>query len=258
MSWQSLKLSAHINELSCVLVIFIFIFKLRIHNKSFINGHIQFRRNHLGYPVSICIGHIKGSSHVFYCCPCGHGSESNYLCNLVTAILLSNIVYYFLSSFVGKVHVNIGHTYTLGIQESFKYQIIFYRVYGRYIQRISNHASRGASPSRSDCYAVIFCKFDIVPYNKEIIHISHFYNGIKLIFKSFLKFVTGVGISFQKSVVCYLFKIFLCCISFRHLIFWKLQFVESKFHVASLGYFFRIFQCLGNIGKQLIHFFRTF
>ncbi len=94
--------------------------------------------NQLGQPVGIGKRKLLNPCNIPYGSLCSHGAECDYMGNLVVTILVHHISKDILPSVLIKVDVDIGHRDTVEIEESFKQQAVFYRIYVGYFQTPGN------------------------------------------------------------------------------------------------------------------------
>ena len=99
---------------------------------------------------------------------------------------------------------------------------------------------------------------DKIPYNQEIIHISHGFNHAQLILQPVRQFLCHLTVPHFQPLPAKPVQVFPGRISFRHIE--PGQFCHSKLdiHMASFRYFVGVFQSLGRIGKQLGHLLGRF
>ena len=89
-----------------------------------VQGHFQFHRHQLGNPIHLLIRHIQHSAHVTNGRTGRHGSEGNDLRHMVVAILPVHIVNDLLPPLIAEVHIKVGHTHALWVQEALEQQVV--------------------------------------------------------------------------------------------------------------------------------------
>ena len=99
---------------------------------------------------------------------------------------------------------------------------------------------------------------DKIPYDQEIIHISHILNNIKLIVQTLFQLFHIAAVPLGKPVKTQLVQVFPGCIALRDIEFRKLCHAEFYLHITALGYLVGIFQSLRCIGKQSCHLLHGF
>ena len=177
MSWKTLQTSRHIDQIVNIILFFICFLQFRIHGQRFINGNVQLLWDHLRNRVYLRIRHIQYTSNITDYTAGSQSTESNDLNDAVITVLATHIFNYFLSSFEAEVNVNIRHGNSFRIQESLKEQIITDRIKLCDSQSVGNKTSRGRTSSRSYHNIMVAGIFNEVPHNKEIIHVSHIFDG---------------------------------------------------------------------------------
>src|SRR5690606_6514973 len=108
---------------------------------------------------------IQYPGNIFYTAFCGHGAISNNLCHLILSILVDYIINNFLTTFIIKVSINIGHRLSVGIQETLKKQIIFYGINIRNADTIGNYRSSGRPSTRANKNSQVSARFNKVGYD---------------------------------------------------------------------------------------------
>ena len=184
---KPLQTLRHVDQVLYLLVIFIGPAQLRILLKRFIDRDVQLLGDHLRDTVHKRIGKIHHTPHVADHAPRRQSSESDDLHYPVLAVLAHHIIDDLLPSLIAEVHVDIGHGHTLRVQEPLKQELIADRVNGGDLQAVGDDASRRRPSSRSDRDPVVLRILDEIPYDKEIIHISHVPDRIKLIAQAVLQ-----------------------------------------------------------------------
>ena len=178
MPWQSFQTFGHIDQLVDHRVLLIGPFQLRIFFQSQINGHIQLGRNHFRHGIHLGIRQIEHPAHITDHAPGSHRTKGDDLNDPVFAVFLHHIIYDFLTPLITEIHINIRHGYPVRIQETFKKKTVFNRIEIRDFQTVGHQTSRCRTTARTNGNALTFGIVDKVPYNEEIIHKSHIFNGI--------------------------------------------------------------------------------
>ena len=99
---------------------------------------------------------------------------------------------------------------------------------------------------------------DKIPYDQEIIHISHILNNIKLIVQTLFQLFHIAAVPLGKPVKTQLVQVFPGCIALRDIEFRQLCHAEFYLHITALGYLVGILQSLRCIGKQGCHLLHGF
>ena len=104
---------------------------------------------------------------------------------------MRDIFKHLLSLIGSKINVYIGHGDSVGIKESFKYQIILNGIDLRYLKAVRNKASRSASSSRSYAYIMGFGIIDEIPHDEKIGRKAHVTDDTQLVIQLFSKTSSG-------------------------------------------------------------------
>ena len=154
--------------------------------------YAKLTRYRLCHHVNVRIRHSKRSAHISYRRARRKRAKRNYLRHVILAVFFIHISDNFLTAIITEVNVNIGHTYTLGIQKSLKKQIKFKRIHIGYSNHIRNKASRARSTSRAYGDLLRARKVDVILNYQKIVGKAHiFYHG-KLVFESCIIFLARV------------------------------------------------------------------
>ncbi len=201
MPGQSLQAHAHIDESVHPLILFIGTAHLRIHLQRLLQGDTQLRRHHLGNGIHKSIGQVHDSSHIPQHAFGRQGTEGDDLHHLVFPIFAGHIVDDLLPSLKAEIHVNIGHGYTLRIQEPLEKQLIPDRIDVSDLQTVGyDGAGRGTS-ARSYTDAMLSGIVDIIPDDQEVVHIAHIPDNAQLILQAPAKGAVILRIPLLHAVV---------------------------------------------------------
>ena len=186
---QSFQTFRHIDQILYLFVRLISPAQFRILFQRFVDSDVQLLRDHFRNCIYESIGQIHHPSHVADNAPGRKGSKGHDLHHTVFPVFSHHIINDLLPSLKAEVNVDIGHGHTFRIQETLKEKLIPDRIDRCDSQTVGNDTSRRGSSSRSHRDPVILGIFDKIPYNKEIIHIPHIFNGIQLIGKAVFEFL---------------------------------------------------------------------
>ena len=201
MSRKSFQSFRHLDKIFYFLIIFTHLAQFRIYLQRFFNRHLRLLRYHLRNRIDKSIRHIHHTPHISNHTSCRQRSECHDLNNSVFSVFSHNIVDHFLSAFITKVNVDIGHGNTFGIQKTLEQKLISDRIDRRNSQAVGNNTSRCRPPARSDCDPMIFRIFYKIPHDQEIVYIPHIFDRAQFIIKPFPKFIRPFCIAFLKSFV---------------------------------------------------------
>ena len=186
---QSLQTFCHVDQIMDIVLLLIDLPKFRIHFQCLIYSDIQFLRNHFRNDIHLRIRHIQYTAHITdntAGCQC---TKCNDLHHAVLPVFPDHIVDDLLASFKAEIHVYIRHGHTLRIQEPLKQQIIPDGIKLCNSKGICHKASRRTSTPRPYHNSVFSGIVDKIPYDQEVIHISHVSDRRKLIIQTFFQFV---------------------------------------------------------------------
>ena len=249
---------SHVDQSFYLLIRFVCPPEFRIFFQCLINSNVKFLRDHLCDGIHKSIRKIHHTAHIPDHASCSQCSECHDLDYTVFPVFANHIVNHFLPAFKTEVHINIRHRYTFRIKETLKQELITDRINGCNLQTIRNNtAGRRASP-RPYCDSMVLRIFDKIPDNKEIIHISHIPDRIKLVSQPVFQFLGRFAISSFQPFPAKFLKIFPGRKSFRHIKFGKLGHAEFYLHRTPVRDPLRIVKRLKSIRKKLLHFFRRF
>ena len=100
--------------------------------------------------------------------------------DVVGAVALLHILDNAVAAFVVEVHVDIGHTHALRVQETLEEQAIFEWIQVGNAQAIGNNASGGGASSRPHRHAVSLGPVDKVLDDEEVVGEAHSGDGLEL------------------------------------------------------------------------------
>ena len=70
--------------------------------------------------IHLGIGNVHHASHIANHAAGCHRAEGDDLCHMVIAVFPANVIHHFTPAGIAEIHINIGHTHTLGVQEALK------------------------------------------------------------------------------------------------------------------------------------------
>ena len=143
------------------------------------------RRDELRYRVDLRYRYAERAADVLYRAAALHASEGDYLRDLVRAVLLHYVGDELVAAFVGYVGVDIRHAYAFRVQETFKEQIVAYRVEVGDAERVGDERARGGAASRPYRDVLRFRRdYDVGDY-AEISREVHLLYYVELVFETF-------------------------------------------------------------------------
>ena len=185
------------------LVTVIKFFKFFISFKCQTQCDVLISRYHLCNAVTSGIRNLHSPAHISDNTSCLQCTECDYLTHPLAAVFIYHIFNDLASSLIGKVHIYIGHGYSLGIQKPLKDKIVLDRVNIRNTQTIRYHTSCRRASSRSYRYSHTSCIIYIVPNYQKVIYITHFLYDTEFIIHSlfylFTVFIIFRVVSFKTA-----------------------------------------------------------
>ena len=257
-AWQAFQPLAHVDQRFHLLIGLVDTAQFRILFQRLVDRYIQFLGDHLGDGIHKCIGQVHHAPHIAQHAPGRKRTESHDLNHPVLPVLAHHVIDHFLPPLVAEIHVDIRHGHTLRVQEALKEQLIPDRINGRDLQAVGHDAPGCRSTPRADRDPVVFRIFYKIPYDQEIIHISHVPDRIQLIVQTVLQLLRRLPVPALQSLPAEFLQIFPGRIPVRHIIFRQLRHTEFDLHGTPVRDPLRIVQRLKCIGKKLLHLLRRF
>ena len=133
------------------------------------------------------------------------------------------------------------------------------RINLRNIHAVGADTACSGTSSRSDWNILAACIADVIPYNQEIVHISHLHNHLNFPFHTLNGFLRRRStIPAHQSFFAKLLEK-LCVVNPLLLFeFWQVNMSRFKGNLAAFCKCCRILDGLRNLPKQLHHFLRAF
>ena len=202
---QSFQTLRHVDKIFCFFIFRICLFQIRTFFQRPLNGDIQLIGHHFCNAVHLGVRNIQNSSHVPDDRPGRHGPERYDLDYFVFSVLLDHIVNDLLSALITEININIRHGYTLRIQETLKQKLVFGGFNICDLQTVGYNASRRRSPPGSHSDTMVFGIADKIPYDQEIVHISHIFNRVQLKFQALSEFPGHLFVTAADALITKLF-----------------------------------------------------
>ena len=174
---------------------------------------------------------------------------------MVTTIFICCIPNHLIAVTRVKVHIDIGHSDTTRIQESFKQQVVLDRVQVGNAQAIRNCTSSGRSTARTNTNRMVARVANHVPHNQEVRTEAHLFNSLQFEIESLehcrWKFLTPSLLGSLKSEVVQIFAVGLeTC---RQLKVWEHRFSKFNLDVCPLRNPQRVAARFWYVSKQPLH-----
>ena len=226
-------------------------------------------RNSLCHHVNVGIGHSHSSSAVAYRRLCRKSTKGNYLRHVFSAVFSRHVFDNLVAAIIAEIHINIGHTYSLGIEESLKEQVEFDRINIGDSKQICYKASRARSTSGAYGYVGILCKSNVILHDKEIVGVSHgIYNGKLVIYAISIRMLVVMSLVTESEVTVFLSaiksckgqfaQIFLCALAAGTWEFGQENLVKFKLKLTRVGNFNGIFNSTCVCAVNALHFIGGF
>ena len=245
---QSLQLEAGIYKIFNLGIAVVRLPQLLAYLQRLGESHAKLTGYHLGYRIASRIGQIQRPAHIADDALCLQRTECDDLRHAVLAVLFHHIVYDLLALLIAKVHVDIGHGDSLGIEKALEKQLISDRIYIGDAHAVRYYASCRRATARSHGDIMSLGIVDIVPDYEEVVHIAHLPDDLQLIGKALLKLLISLRIASLKALTAQRLKIFKGIrILLGDDIFRQLCHSELYIDIAAHGYLMRSLQSVGNI-----------
>ena len=135
---------------------------------------------------------------------------------MVGTIFAHDILNDLATALLAEVRIEVGHTDTLGVQESLKDQRVLHGVDFRNVHTIGHNRSRTGATAGTHRNSGFLGIADKVPDNEIVVHIAHTADDADLIFKSLHIAFRCLRITLPEAVHTELAEIFFIGIAFRH------------------------------------------
>ena len=250
---EALETFRHVDKIMDLLILLVPGLQVRIHRNCPIQRDVQLLGDHLGDLIRLRVGQVEDAGYVTDDTAGSHRTERNDLNDPVPPVLPNDIVDDLLSALEAEIHIDIRHGHALRIQEAFKDQIVFERVEVRDAERVGYNGAGRTAAARSDRDSMVPGKFDVIPYNKEVIDEAHPADRVQFVRKALLHLLRHGVISFLYSFPAQFTQIRIRIVPLRHIVFRELALTERDRHVAPLGYFFRVVDRFRHKAKEFPH-----
>ena len=134
--------------------------------------------------VHVAIGHSERPPDVAHGGSGGKRTEGDDLRNMILPVAPPDIVDHLVAAVIAEVHVDIGHTHALGVEEALEEQIEAERVDIGNAECERDKASRARSSAGSYGDVLRPCIIDVVLHDQEVVLVPHLQNDRQLIFQS--------------------------------------------------------------------------
>ena len=220
------------------------------HFERVLQRNAQLSRHGLGDHVHVGIRHAHGSAAITDGGSCRKRTEGDDLRNVILAVAVSHVGDDLIAAIIAKVNINIGHTDTLGIEESLEQQVVADGIHVGNAQCKRDQRACTRASARSYGNAAALGKVHVILHDQEIIGISHLLDDRKLISDTVavgLLALHGKGdLSTRhaagKALLGKLVKIGHRVLAVGTREFGQIQRVEIKFHRATVGNADGVFQ----------------
>ena len=104
---------------------------------------------------------------------CSHRAIGNNLRDLVSSIVIDNVLDHFIASIHTEIDIKIGHGDTFRIQKPFEQQFVFEWIQVGDIERVSHQGTCTGATARAHRYIVFFGPVDEIHDDQKITGIPH-------------------------------------------------------------------------------------
>ena len=144
----------------------------------------------LAEPVARFERKFLHARHVLYCEFRGHCAVCYYMCHLFESVFPGYPVKHFAASVVVEVDIDIGKAYSVGVKESFKQQVVFYRVYLGYSEAVCHsRACRGATSGAHPYAEFGACGVYVVLHYEKVSGKAHCFHNVQFETQAFCHIV---------------------------------------------------------------------
>ena len=255
MARQALQSPAHVYQILDFVILLIGVPQIRAGLQGLVECHSQISRNHLRNRITFCIRHVQNTAYVTDHALSGQRTEGHNLNHPVFSVFAHDIIDNLLSALKAEVDINIRHRHPLRIQETLKEQLVTDGIDIGDPQAVGHNTACCGTASRPHHNIMGFCKMDKIPYDQEIVHVSHGLNNTQLVFQPLFQRSVIVRIMLIKTVKAELSQIFPRGIPLRHVELGQLCDAEFNIHIAALRYFMGIIQGIGGVWENFPHLF---
>ena len=174
---------------------------------------------------------------------------------MVGTILTVDIVNDFLPPLVAEIHIEIGHTDALRVQETLKDQVVTDGIDIRNADAVCGNTARAGTTARAYRDALALGVVDVIPDDEVVIGIAHRFDDANFIAQAVLVGLRDIGaIAALQALPAELFKKILVVHSTRGLIIRNLGVAKIKLKIALISDDLRIRAGFRYHGKQIVHF----
>ncbi len=244
----------HINNFTSGSIILIGLGKIRGYLQGAVYAYPQFRRYHLRQPVYITIRYIQSPAYISYSRPGCHSSKGYNLGHPVSAIAINYVFYYPVTFLKTKINVYIRHAYSFWIEKTLKQQIIFQRINSGNTQDIGNQTTCSRTPSRTHWHPILSGPIDQILNYKKVSSKPHTIDYANFVFQP-LHYLQGrIRVFAGKCFPHQHIQIGLITVTGGNIEIRQVKLTKTKVYITFFSYTQAIFNKLGSIRKQSLHF----
>ena len=205
----------------------------------------------LGHHIGFSIRKVQRTANIPDSATGCHCAKSSDLRHSIRTILTHHIVNDFATAFLAEVRIEVGHTDTLGVQESLENQCVLHGIYFRNVHTVRHNGSRAGATARSNGNAGFLGIADKVPNDEVVVHIPHSTDNADLILQPLHIVGRRIGIAFPEAIHTQLAEIFFIGVALRYRERGQMVLIEYEFQVTPIGDPAGIFESLRHMGEQL-------
>ena len=218
-----------------------------------VEGDVRPGGHLFGDVVGVGVGNAHDAGHVAEYGPRRHRAERHDLRHMAFAVLPPHVLHDFPAPRVAEIHVDVGHTHALRVQEAFKIEVVLDRVNVRNAEAVGDHRPGGAPAPGADrnLYAPRVAH-EVRDY-QEVVGEAHAVNHVLFVLELCAVGVVA-AVTLPVSGVAKLFQVGEAVVARRQLVFRQMVRPERKLNVATVGDSRRILQGVLVGREQRRHF----
>ena len=257
MTRQSFKSHRQVEHLLYKRLVLVSSSQLRIDLKSLCDSDPELIRDGFGYLIALSVRRVESPRDIAYSRFGLESTESDDLRHLVPAVLSVDVLDDLLPSLDAEVDVYIRHADSLRVQEPLEDQVVFDRIYLRYIQAVRYDAACSRASARSDSDLVRLGIVDEIPHDEEVLDISHVLDDGKLHLEALsvarIRVHGRLAVSADEAFIAQFAEVLIACHAFRRHVLRQMVLAKSKFDVAPLCYLVCSLDSIRDVREECFH-----
>ena len=171
--------------------------------------------NQLGQNVGVGQGQFHYPGAVANGRPGCHGAISDDLRYLRLPVFLDDIPQHLIATFVVEIYVDIRHRHPVGIQETFKQQVVFDGVDVGDANAVGHRRTGSGAPTRAYRHAQFARLRGQVLNDKKIARVSGLMNGVEFKVEPASNFISDLFVTLRRALVSEVAQVFILRLEFR-------------------------------------------